>query len=140
MIPQFSGPLTEAEALKMNRLKKDGRTFRCEYSDPIGPTRMRCPLRECGHTTLNIRKIKEAIIGHFREHHAHPVEYEIKYATRWAWGYINIPPHVPKMVQRHRDKQDREKDKPKTGVQSAAQTGIQKETARGETSGMDGRV
>ena len=49
-------------------------------------------LTECGHETLNIRKIREAIFGHFEDHLANPIKYQNKCATRWARGCVDIPP------------------------------------------------
>ena len=75
---QFTGPLTEAEGKKMHRQRTDGHTYRNDYSDPVRPQRLQCPSVESGKKILSVRKIRGAILGHSREHHAHQVEYQKK--------------------------------------------------------------
>ena len=100
--PHFTGPVTEEESRRMFRLSRNGHGYRNDYTGLTEMARMRCLLAECGHLTLNSRKIKDAVIGHFKEYHAHPIEYDIKFATRCAWGCVAIPPHVPRATERHR--------------------------------------
>ena len=88
----------------MTRDAKDGHVFRNEFSGPLKPVRMRCLVQECGFIALSTREIKDAIFGHFKEHHAHPAEFQKKFATRWPWGYVTISPHVPRAARRNRDR------------------------------------
>ena len=104
VIPQNSGHLTRDEELVMSRWERGGHVRKHEYSDPRRSRRMRCPVKSCGHKTLNIPKIRETIAGHFKEYHSDPVYYHVKYATRWSWGYIDIPPFEPTAQKRHKTK------------------------------------
>ena len=82
-----------------------GRKFTNKFSGPKGQQKMRCPRMLCGHKALQIRKLsgredRDAVAGHCKEFHANPVPYGVEYATRWSWGYLDIPPLVLTTVKR----------------------------------------